>query len=467
MYFVDGSTPSDSIVQRFLEVVESEATTGGAIAVHCKAGLGRTGTLIGCSLMKHYKFTAQEAIGWLRICRPGSVIGPQQHFLIQIQNSLWKEGDLYRKKLQQSEHGKSVKSQREYVHDANVLSGLSDTHGSKERYTRESSGLSDGASTQASTLPTNSLPQNVNTKERLKADMRLITATLKSMRTTPPTTPTITQPTPKFSHNQDPYFNPITETNSGGTNLINSVSHSSMSSSTTGMSSSSLYLSSPYAQPTRPQKAISSTNAFVAKGKSPSGLSLQHRKMENQANRASHVPTATTTSQSSLKQSTPKSPSSMPSKPSTRTAYTRHTSPTLSRSLVTATTSTLTTPYTPPMPNSTASTQSGSKPVYHRKSRSSSNLLQAGTYQEPTAVHSISARNVPSTEFTTKPTTTRSISNTSPSVYYPSYSPSALSRSKTPSPPRRHPSATRNGNAYSSYLIDAHQKKPESRYLKH
>ncbi len=45
------------------------------------AGLGRTGTLIGAYLMKHYKFTAAEAIAWLRICRPGSVIGPQQNYL--------------------------------------------------------------------------------------------------------------------------------------------------------------------------------------------------------------------------------------------------------------------------------------------------------------------------------------------------------------------------------------------------
>ncbi len=45
------------------------------------AGLGRTGTLIGCYIMKHYKFTAAETIAWIRICRPGSVIGPQQNWL--------------------------------------------------------------------------------------------------------------------------------------------------------------------------------------------------------------------------------------------------------------------------------------------------------------------------------------------------------------------------------------------------
>lgn len=45
------------------------------------AGLGRTGTLIACYVMKHYRFTHAEIISWIRICRPGSIIGPQQHFL--------------------------------------------------------------------------------------------------------------------------------------------------------------------------------------------------------------------------------------------------------------------------------------------------------------------------------------------------------------------------------------------------
>uniref|UniRef100_A0A8C6STW9 protein-tyrosine-phosphatase n=1 Tax=Neogobius melanostomus TaxID=47308 RepID=A0A8C6STW9_9GOBI len=85
LFFLDGSTPSDLIVRRFLHVCESAP---GAVAVHCKAGLGRTGTLIGCYLMKHFFFTAAEAIAWIRICRPGSVIGPQQTFLQSLQASV-------------------------------------------------------------------------------------------------------------------------------------------------------------------------------------------------------------------------------------------------------------------------------------------------------------------------------------------------------------------------------------------
>ncbi len=46
--------------------------------------------------MKHYKFTAAESIAWIRICRPGSIIGPQQHYLEEKQSQMWMEGDIYR-----------------------------------------------------------------------------------------------------------------------------------------------------------------------------------------------------------------------------------------------------------------------------------------------------------------------------------------------------------------------------------
>ena len=65
--------------------------------MHCKAGLGRTGCLIGAYLIYKYGFTAVEVIAFMRILRPGTfpfllvyesinvalgmVVGPQQHWL--------------------------------------------------------------------------------------------------------------------------------------------------------------------------------------------------------------------------------------------------------------------------------------------------------------------------------------------------------------------------------------------------
>ena len=79
LYFPDGSCPPPALAARFLELAEAEP---GALAVHCKAGLGRTGVLICSYLIKHHGFTAAEAIGYIRVVRPGSVIGLQQNYLL-------------------------------------------------------------------------------------------------------------------------------------------------------------------------------------------------------------------------------------------------------------------------------------------------------------------------------------------------------------------------------------------------
>ena len=80
--FPDCTCPPDAVVAAFLRIVDAAP---GAVAVHCHAGLGRTGTLIALYLMRSCGFSAREAMGWLRIMRPGSVIGEQQHYLCAIE----------------------------------------------------------------------------------------------------------------------------------------------------------------------------------------------------------------------------------------------------------------------------------------------------------------------------------------------------------------------------------------------
>jgi len=69
------------------------------IAPQCKAGLGRTGTLIGAYLIWKYGFTANEAIAFMRIIRPGSVVGPQQQYMYlkQLEWVKWSASDEIRK----------------------------------------------------------------------------------------------------------------------------------------------------------------------------------------------------------------------------------------------------------------------------------------------------------------------------------------------------------------------------------
>ena len=82
MIFDDGTCPTLPMVKKFIRLAHEMITVKQkAIAVHCKAGLGRTGCLIGAYLIYRHGFTANEIIAFMRFQRPGMVVGPQQHWL--------------------------------------------------------------------------------------------------------------------------------------------------------------------------------------------------------------------------------------------------------------------------------------------------------------------------------------------------------------------------------------------------
>lgn len=106
LFYEDGGNPTEEILQACLRLCE---THQGGLAIHCKAGLGRTGTNICAYMIKHLNYSVRESVAWNRICRPGSVVGPQQQFLCSIEDKLRSEGVIYREKRAMGAQKSSIK----------------------------------------------------------------------------------------------------------------------------------------------------------------------------------------------------------------------------------------------------------------------------------------------------------------------------------------------------------------------
>ena len=102
MIFDDGTCPPLPMVKKFIRMAHDMIfNKRKSIAVHCKAGLGRTGCLIGAYLIYRHGFTANEIIAYMRFMRPGMVVGPQQHWL-HINQGIFREWwweDILKEKL--------------------------------------------------------------------------------------------------------------------------------------------------------------------------------------------------------------------------------------------------------------------------------------------------------------------------------------------------------------------------------
>lgn len=107
MIFEDGTCPPLPLVRKFIRMAHEMIARNKGIAVHCKAGLGRTGCLIGAYLIYRFGFTATEIIAFMRFMRPGMVVGPQQHWLHLNQNYFreWWYEDTMKEKLAQKMAG--------------------------------------------------------------------------------------------------------------------------------------------------------------------------------------------------------------------------------------------------------------------------------------------------------------------------------------------------------------------------
>lgn len=76
-------------------------------------------------MMKHYNLTAAETIAWIRICRPGSIIGPQQNFVeeyVLISTSDFSKGFIIYNNIT-SLHGSMASKASKKVFFKNIFKG--------------------------------------------------------------------------------------------------------------------------------------------------------------------------------------------------------------------------------------------------------------------------------------------------------------------------------------------------------
>ncbi len=80
----DFSAPDMEQIDEAVEFIRNRIESNEPVMVHCAAGIGRTGTILACYLVKYEKISAKNAIQKVRKERPGSIQSESQEIAISL-----------------------------------------------------------------------------------------------------------------------------------------------------------------------------------------------------------------------------------------------------------------------------------------------------------------------------------------------------------------------------------------------
>lgn len=78
----DFTAPKQAQIDRMISFIIGSLAEGRPVGISCGAGLGRTGTILACYLVKRC-LSSEEAIGEVRKRRPGSIETKEQEMAIR------------------------------------------------------------------------------------------------------------------------------------------------------------------------------------------------------------------------------------------------------------------------------------------------------------------------------------------------------------------------------------------------